>query len=456
MEDIDVSDIGGPDFSGTLAMDPNDEYGLGLLTNNKYSSQPAGGSSGGGVSFDVGSGGGAGSSSFPEINIAPDNLGSIDLDLNAVPSAPQISVARETSYYNSPQNAGFSTVQLSSTPGMSAEEERRQKNEYITKLQRLEKKGYPITKQFTTDMPLAEMKEEYERLIDAKKLEGSIQWQRDAVVFAIQSLEMLNDQFPFFGLKLKGWKDSVQDKIENEQFDDIFEELYEKYKGKSYMPPEVRLLFGIASSGFLCHYSNKMMDSLSASSMNAGVEAALRSNPELAAQVAAASMQQTMPAMGSFMGASGAFGQAAGGGFNAASPPGMRSGGPAPAFGATQVNPMNGGTGPFFGAGRPAEVPQSVAAQPPSQTARKEMRGPAGVDDILKTFESVRRAESTSDSYRPPSPQQIPMSAAMAAAVEMQSVASDDFRSVMTDQTSGGTRRKRRAAPVGATMSLNV
>jgi hypothetical protein len=253
---------------------------------------------------------------------------------------------------------------------------------------------------------------------------------------------MMNDNFPFLGLKLKGWKDSVQDKIENEQFDDIFEELYEKYKGKSYMPPEVRLLFGIASSGFLCHYSNKMMDSLSASSMNAGVEAALRSNPELAAQVAAASMQQTMPAMGSFM--------AGTGGFTAASPPGMRAGGPAP----VQVNPMNQGqgTGAFFGSGRPAEVPQSVAAQPQVQTARKEMRGPAGVDDILNTFESVRRAENN----RPPSPQQIPMSAAMAAAMDMQSVGSDDFRSVMTDQTSGGTRRKRRAAPVGNTMSLNV
>ena len=58
--------------------------------------------------------------------------------------------------------------------------------------------------------------------------------------------------------------------------------------------------------------------------------------------------------------------------------------------------------------------------------------------------------------YHQNSQQQIPMSAAMAAAMDMQSVASDDFRSVMTDQTSGGTRRKRRAAPVGATMSLNV
>jgi len=447
--DIDLDDLTGPDFSGTLNVDPNDEMGLGLLANSNYNaSKSAGGSSGGGVSFDVGSGGG---SSFPEINIMGDNIGTIDMDLNALPSAPQISVARETSYYNSPQNAGFSTVQLSSTPGLSAEDERRQKNEYITKLQRLEKKGYPITKQFTTDMPLVEMKEEYERLIDAKKLEGSIQWQRDAVVFAIQSLEMLNDQFPFLGLKLKGWKDSVQDKIENEQFDDIFEELYEKYKGKSYMPPEVRLLFGIASSGFLCHYSNKMMDSLSASSMNAGVEAALRSNPQLAAQVAAASMQQTMPAMGSFMNNTG--------GFTNAAPPSMRAGGPAPVQ-ATQANPMNGGTGPFFGTGRAAEMPQNVAAQAAAQTARKEMRGPSGVDDILKTFESVRRAESAGEAYRPPSPQlpqqQIPMSAAMAAAMDMQSVGSDDIRSVMTDQTTGGTRRKRRAPPVGATMSLNV
>jgi hypothetical protein len=446
MEDFDMDAI--PDLTGGGGFDMNDDYGMNLLANTKYMKP------GGETTFNVApGGGGSGLGGIEEIEIGKmDAMDAINVDFNAAPNTPNISIQKETSYYNGAQNSGFSTVQLSS--GMSPEQERREKNHYITQLQRLEKKGYPITKQFTIDMPLQEMKEEYERLIDAKKLEGSIQWQREAVVFAVNTLEMLNGNFPFLGLKLKGWKDSVQDKVESEQFDDIFEELYEKYKGKSYMPPEIRLLFGIASSGVLCHYSNKMLESIQTPS----VESVLRSNPELARQVAAASMQQSMPGMANFIQANGG-GAGAGNGFGSANQASMRTGS-APVQ--MQENPMNGGagagTGAFFGTGRTADVPQNVASQPAQQTARKEMRGPAGVDDILKTFESVRRAESTDRVPTPQMPaQQIPMSAAMAAAIDMQSVTSDDFRSVMSDQTAGGTiRRKRRAPPVGNSISLDV
>jgi hypothetical protein len=167
-------------------------------------------------------------------------------------------------------------------------------------------------------------------------------------------------------------------------------------------------------------------------------------------------MQQSMPGMANFIQANGG---GAGNGFGSANQASMRTGS-APVQ--MQENPMNGGagagTGAFFGTGRTADVPQNVASQPAQQTARKEMRGPAGVDDILKTFESVRRAESTDRAPTPQMPaQQIPMSAAMAAAIDMQSVTSDDFRSVMSDQTAGGTvRRKRRAPPVGNSISLDV
>lgn len=436
MDDFDMDAI--PDLTG--GFDMNDDYGMNLLANSKYV-KPAD-NFGQSNTFNVAPGQ---SSGFEEIEIGKiDSIDAINVDYNSAPNMPNISIQKESTYYNGQQNNGFSSVQLNS--GMSPEQERREKNHYITQLQRLEKKGYPISKQFTIDMPIQEMKEEYERLTDAKKMEGSIQWQREAVVFAVNTLEMLNGNFPFLGLKLKGWKDSVQDKVESEQFDDIFEELYEKYKGKSYMPPEIRLLFGIASSGVLCHYSNKMLESIQTPS----VESVLRSNPELARQVAAASMQQSMPGVANFVQANGGFG-----GANQAS---MRTG---PGSAAQmQENPMmqqGGGTGSFFGGTRTADVPQNFAAQPAQQTARKEMRGPAGVDDILKTFESVRRAESNDRPQTPQmSSQQIPMSAAMAAAIDMQSVASDDFRSVMSDQTMGGSRRKRRAPPVGNSISLNV
>jgi hypothetical protein len=86
------------------------------------------------------------------------------------------------------------------------------------------------------------------------------------------------------------------------------------------------------------------------------------------------------------------------------------------------------------------------------------MSGPSGVDDILKTFEEVRRAEMASVGVMPPpvnnfAPQQ--QQPAMVAVSELQSVVSEDFGS-QAESTRGRGRRGRRSAPVGNTVSLDV
>jgi hypothetical protein len=91
------------------------------------------------------------------------------------------------------------------------------------------------------------------------------------------------------------------------------------------------------------------------------------------------------------------------------------------------------------------------AASPPQQntqpTARREMAGPSGVDDILKTFEEVRRAEMSMSS-------QPANGYATQPAVAAASVMSDTHESAQTGATS--QRRRKRTAPVGNTISLNV
>ena len=92
---------------------------------------------------------------------------------------------------------------------------------------------------------------------------------------------------------------------------------------------------------------------------------------------------------------------------------------------------------------------------------RREMKGPSGVDDILRTFEDVRRAEMETIGVRTmpvnsaqPSQQQP----AMVAVSELQSVASDEYS--QADSTRSGMNgrrgRGRRPAPVGSTVSLDV
>jgi hypothetical protein len=108
---------------------------------------------------------------------------------------------------------------------------------------------------------------------------------------------------------------------------------------------------------------------------------------------------------------------------------------------------MASGPGAFFNS---PQMPQHVAAAPQQQTARREMSGPSGVDDILKTFEEVRHAEESQNMNFPIQP---PTRGNHSS--ELQSIASEDMGSIATERTSGG-RRRRRQAPTGNVVSLNV
>ena len=113
---------------------------------------------------------------------------------------------------------------------------------------------------------------------------------------------------------------------------------------------------------------------------------------------------------------------------------------------ATAADPP-GPTGAFFGN-------NARSAPNPSPAARREMKGPSGVDDILKTFEEVRRVELESMGRSPP-PINTVQQPAMVAVSELQSVASDEFSQADSSRT-GGRRRGRRSAPIGNTVSLDA
>jgi hypothetical protein len=85
------------------------------------------------------------------------------------------------------------------------------------------------------------------------------------------------------GAKLSGWSEKMYEDID--EYDDIFEDLHEKYKGKGKIPPELRLMVGIGGSAFLFHMTNRYSSTLP------GLEQVLKSNPELARKLAEATAQ---------------------------------------------------------------------------------------------------------------------------------------------------------------------
>jgi len=373
----------------------------------------------------------------------------LDMNFDSQPVSNQpieISLSRESS-----QNL-FSNQQTATGPSVSLapaqqqrdpEKEKKDKIEYLNKLQRLEQKGFSLQRRFTMDNSFEEIKQEYDRLVDARNLEASLRFQRQALMGVVTGLEWMNNRFDPLDIHLDGWSESVHENVED--FDEIFEELYDKYKDRGKMAPEARLMMALAGSGFMCHVSNTFMRQRMPSA-----DDILKNNPELARQFAAAAANQAGPGFGNLMGMA----------MGVPQPQAQMPSGPQ---GMPQQPARNtGSTGAFFGSSQQEmrQEPQVMASVEPPRTARREMRGPSGVDDILRTFEEVRRTEVMGPMGNGMEPMGMMSSSgqpATAAAMEIESIHSGDLGSMAdSTRTGGGRRRGRKAAVVGNTLSVNV
>jgi len=75
----------------------------------------------------------------------------------------------------------------------------------------------------------------------------------------VSGIEYLNGTFDPFDIKLKGWSENVMENVSD--YDEVFEELHEKYGDKVKMAPELKLLMMIAGSGFMFHLTNSLFKS---------------------------------------------------------------------------------------------------------------------------------------------------------------------------------------------------
>ena len=110
----------------------------------------------------------------------------------------------------------------------SAQDVLKEKFEILRKLEQLEAKGANVSKKYTMESDLQEMKGEYEHIIQEKEKSNSIKFQGKILTTMITGLEFLNGKFDPFDIKLDGWSEQVNENIDD--FDEIFAELHEKYR----------------------------------------------------------------------------------------------------------------------------------------------------------------------------------------------------------------------------------
>ena len=273
-------------------------------------------------------------------------------------------------------------------PQLTKEELLREKFKILKKLEELERKGANLSKKYTMEDPLNEMQGEYEMLITEKEKSNSIKFQGKILMAAITGLEFLNNKFDPFDLKMDGWAEQLNENLND--YDEIFAELHEKYKSKTKMAPELKLLFQLGGSAIMVHMTNTMFKSAIP-----GMDEIMRQNPELMqqfSQAAVNSMNNTSPGFSGFMN-----NFVPGNNSNMSSMPTPPMKTQQPPKSKRVDMPANR---PDISMARSEEginveqkfasindrnvpFPSSKPQMPPQQSKRPEMRGPSDISDIL-------------------------------------------------------------------------
>ena len=140
------------------------------------------------------------------------------------------------------------------------------KRELIYKIQQLQNKLYDVElnpKNFTTADSLSELQSEFVRLTVIKNQKSTREWYRKILFGVTKGLEWCNHKWDPVGLKLDGWSTEIASN--EDEFDEIFDELTEKY-GSSFgleknIPPEIRLIGLILYSGITYSISQTLSSS---------------------------------------------------------------------------------------------------------------------------------------------------------------------------------------------------
>jgi hypothetical protein len=206
---------------------------------------------------------------------------------------------------------------------------------------------------------LDDIKFEYERMKKQRDVDKSIKFQRKILMAITSGIEFVNNKFDPLSVKLDGWSESIYENLH--EYDDIFEELHEKYKSKMKVAPELKLMMMVGGSAFMFHLTNTLFKS-----KMPGLDQILQQNPELARNVQQAAMNTMRQNETNSGNQDPLFGMM----MNSA----QNMMGPKPQMGGNPMggNPMGGN--PM--GGNPMGGKQTG-------NSKGQLRGPSGVDDIL-------------------------------------------------------------------------
>jgi len=347
---------------------------------------------------------------------------------------------------------------------LTKEEILREKFKYLRNLDGLETKGVTLTKKYSMESSLAEMQGEYDLIMEEKAKQNSVKFQGNMLMAMINGIEFLNNKFDPFDVKLDGWSEQLNENMTD--YDDVFGELYEKYKSRATLAPELKLLFQLGGSAIMVHMTNTMFKS----SMP-NMDDILRQNPDLMRQFQSAAvnaMGDTNPGFANFV--------------NNVAPPSSYNNnnnnnnnhqGPPPPPMATQgpssIPPPRNRNGNndsmFFDMKRGNNNNNNNGKlRTTSSSSRAEMVGPSDLNDILSGIKMKNNNNNNNNVTKLNSNSFFDVENQNNITMQTNSVISVSDLKDMTDTTAGlsdqnqplRSRRKPKSDRVPNTMSLNI
>lgn len=131
-----------------------------------------------------------------------------------------------------------------------------EKADLLNRIDRLAKKGLHTSNRLTVYSDIEDIRAEYKRLTYSIEVEQSVKFQRRMIVACVSGIEFLNKKFDPFDLELDGWSENIMEN--QEDYDTVFEELFQKYRSKVNVAPEIKLMFMVGGSAMMFHLSKSM------------------------------------------------------------------------------------------------------------------------------------------------------------------------------------------------------
>jgi len=198
--------------------------------------------------------------------------------------------AYNNSSYNDYSNSYTNTQSDTYVKEPSEDEIHLEKLDMLRKLGELTQRGVTLSQNYNMNSDLKSMKYEYNLHASIKAKQNTINWASSMMMNCVYGLEMMNDKYDPFSLKLKGWSEHMNKDINS--YYDVFGELYEKYSQPGNpVAPEIKLLMMLSGSAIKFHLTNTMLNSLP------NVMDKFKDNPELAEKLRQQALADKMKEM---------------------------------------------------------------------------------------------------------------------------------------------------------------